>query len=75
MQNPRSNNAFEADYAICDGDVATMLDTITRWLLVDDDGNTRVQTQFGNQLLGLVKDARDLVSQRTHECEWAMAQY
>ena len=75
MENPRKSIEFESDHIICDGEVATMLDTIMCRLIIDDEGNARVLTAFGSQLLGLVREALDLVSQRTRECEKLMMQY
>ena len=75
MQNPCSDNTFEADFNICNGPYGEMLTCIISDMIMQGAGKCDQLTDFGSRFLEAVKAAKNILSERTAECEREMQRY
>ena len=75
MQNPCNDNTFDADFNICNGPYGEMLTAIISDLIMQGAGKCEQPTDFGSRFLEAVKAAKNILSERTRECEREMQRY
>ena len=75
MQNPCNDNTFDADFNICNGPYGEMLTAIISDLIMQGAGKCEQLTDFGSRFLEAVKAAKNILSERTRECEREMQRY